>query len=251
MTLKVDSLKSLPVVDLDTFGVPNDLASSAAVKAGRLAIDNAAFLQLRTVNESVESAISAARLGSDIAHAANLSSIFDSIGEQRRLLANLAPPSIPPMPEHFSRPLAFPEIRNPTHETNERLEDIVERFDKMEKIALKGAEIATGLQSYAADFLVKFERAAAETDVSARRAVWIGLVAIGISIAMPVAQMALETLATKPADVAALADAVQDLRATIADLRRHDVGVEPAGSVVRVQSPTTTMRATIEPVTAP
>ena len=86
--------------------------------------------------------------------------------------------------------ITFPQVpQNPAVETNERLERIEARFERMQHIAADAARIATGLQAAAAEFLQKFERAAANNDRSAGRAIWIGVVAVFIAVAMPSAQI--------------------------------------------------------------
>ncbi|MBO0903458.1 hypothetical protein [Jiella sonneratiae] len=87
-------------------------------------------------------------------------------------------PSLPPLPP------------NPLNETNKRLARIESRFDQLQNVATEGAQIATGLQASAAEFLLKFEQAAAENDRTASRAIRIGVIAIVIAVAMPTLQIA-------------------------------------------------------------
>ncbi len=97
----------------------------------------------------------------------------------------LASPEPPRMPRIDQ--IKFPP--NPILETNERLQRIEERFEQMQNIATDAAQIANGLQGAAAEFLQKFEKAAQDNDRTAGRAIWIGVVAVIIAIAMPAVQI--------------------------------------------------------------
>ncbi len=95
----------------------------------------------------------------------------------------------------------IPELhipQNPIHETNERLQRIEERFSRMQEIATDAAKIATGLQAAAAEFLQKFEKAASENDRTAGRAIWIGVAAVIIAVAMPAIQIAYSEFRREP-----------------------------------------------------
>lgn len=127
-----------------------------------------------------------------------------------------------PQPE----PLRIPDLRmppNPIHETNDRLERIEERFEQMLDVAANGAEIATGLQAHAAEFLVKFESAASANGRSTKRAIVIGAIAVIIAIAMPVFQIVYTELWRVPQDSASMAAVITDMQAEIATLRQTQI----------------------------
>lgn len=123
--------------------------------------------------------------------------------------------NIPEMPRFEERAFNLPEmpiIENPIFETNERLKSIEERFDKMEAIALNGAEIATSLQVSAATFLDKFEAVANDNDKTTKRAVWIGLIAVFVAIVIPLLQSLYTEIYRAPSDAAAMQAAISDIR---------------------------------------
>ena len=104
-------------------------------------------------------------------------------------------------------PLAFPP--NPGIETNERLDRIEQQFASMSVIATQGAEIATQLQAYAAQFLQRFEQAAKETDRSARKAIWISISAIVLTAAAAVLPIAYDLVWQSPEEAASQAEALE------------------------------------------
>lgn len=112
---------------------------------------------------------------------------------------------------------------NPIHETNDRLGRIEKRFEQMLDVAANGAEIATGLQAHAAQFLVKFENAASDNDRSASRAIHLGVIAVVIAIAMPIVQTAYTELWRVPQDSASMEAVVADMEAEIATLRQTQI----------------------------
>ncbi|MCE6957968.1 hypothetical protein LAZ40_02710 [Cereibacter sphaeroides] len=112
---------------------------------------------------------------------------------------------------------------NPIHETNDRLGRIEQRFEQMLDVAANSAEIATGLQAHAAQFLVKFENAASDNDRSASRAIRLGVIAVVIAIAMPVVQTAYTELWRVPQDSASMEAVVADTQTEIATLRQVQI----------------------------
>jgi hypothetical protein len=152
------------------------------------------------------------------------------IADQQRLIEkyNVRVPALPELPDmsDYVRPslesklegLEFALPPNPIHETNKRLEQIEKRFVRMEKIALNGAEIATGLQASAAQFLVKFESAAESNDKTTKRAVRIGLIAIFFAVAIPIAQTFYSDFYKAPADAAAAQALISDMKSEISKL---------------------------------
>lgn len=156
-----------------------------------------------------------------------LSGLAQQIADQQNAIASLRP-LIPEMPQlAVNKRAAFPDLHmpeirlppNPLHETNERLASIENRFNRMETIALNGAEIATSLQASAATFLAKFEKASGDNDRTSRRVVWLALVAIVIAVAMPVAQVLYTELWRAPADSASMQAAITDMKSEIKGLQ--------------------------------
>lgn len=87
-------------------------------------------------------------------------------------------PRMPPMP------------KNPILETNKRLGQLETHFSQMLHVMTNAAEIGTAIQGHANEFLTKFEKASEDTDKSARKAIWIGVIAIFIAILTPLIQIA-------------------------------------------------------------
>lgn len=83
------------------------------------------------------------------------------------------------------QPLHILDIKNPIVETNERLARIECQFDQISHIAKDSAQIATGLQLAAAEFLKKFEAAARQNDESASKAIKLGKQAVWIAVLIP------------------------------------------------------------------
>lgn len=129
-------------------------------------------------------------------------------------------------------PVRFPPVHlppNPIHETNDRLERIEQRFEQMLDVAANGAKIATGLQAHAAEFLVKFEKAASDNDRSAARAIRLGVIAVVIALAMPLAQILYTELWRVPQDSASMEAVITDMQSEIATLRQTQI--EAAGRI--------------------
>lgn len=155
-----------------------------------------------------------------------LSKVVQQIADQQSAIASLKPaiPEMPglSMPERKFSDLRTPEMRippNPIHETNKRLARIDQRFNRMEKIALDSAEIATGLQASAATFLAKFEKASSDNDRTSARVIWLARVAIVMAVAMPVAQVFYTELWRAPADSASMQAAIVDMKREISGLQ--------------------------------
>jgi hypothetical protein len=167
-----------------------------------------------------------------------MSKLAQQISDQRSAIASLRP-LIPEIPDRLvmPEPMRIPELRippNPLHETNKRLASIEERFDRMESIALNGAEIATDLQASAATFLAKFEKASANNDRTSSRAIWLGIIAILIAVAMPVAQVFYTELWRAPADSASQQAAIAEMKSQIK--RLEDAQRAAAYELARVLS---------------
>ncbi|MEC9435399.1 MAG: hypothetical protein VYD87_21045 [Pseudomonadota bacterium] len=108
---------------------------------------------------------------------------------------------------------------NPIFETNERLERIEEQFEQMQVIAADAAQIANGLQGAAAEFLQKFEKAASDNDRTSGRAIWIGIVAVIIAIAMPAVQIGYSEFRRTPDNGPEIESTLEDVQAEVAGLR--------------------------------
>lgn len=235
MTLKIDSIgKPIDLDKLVEATKPSLATETAALRAAEV------FRDIGDIGKRQHAALAKATAALSVP--VGMENIFKDLANQRGLIADLARG---PIDKAFvgHPPMQIPEIKNPLLETNERLAKIEKRFLKMEEIALKGAEIATGLQAYAAQFLQKFEIAATETDASARRAVRIGIIAIVIAVAVPAAQTAFEVFWDRPTEVRALAEAIEDLNVTIAQMQ---VSEAPSSeSMLRLPKPA---RPVIEPL---
>jgi hypothetical protein len=119
--------------------------------------------------------------------------ISQQILDQQRAIDDVSRTNIP-MPS-FPK---IPVVKNPLIETNKRLAQIETRFERMQEIANNAATIANGLQGAAAEFLVKFERAATDNDRAARKAIWLGCIAMAIAVFMPLVQIAYSEYRREP-----------------------------------------------------
>lgn len=149
--------------------------------------------------------------------------VAKQIADQQRAIEAMRPH----IPEDLTKPAPprLPYIEqiklppNPIFETNERLERIEERFEQMQGIATDAAQIANGLQGAAAEFLQKFEKAAADNDRTAGRAIRIGVIAVIIAIAMPAVQIGYSEFRRTPDNGPEIQSALEDVRAEVAGLR--------------------------------
>jgi len=133
-----------------------------------------------------------------------LAQIAAQIGTQEDLLARMRAPTSLAMDDLYRAPV-LPEMpRNPIHETNDRLERIEQQFASMQEVAVQGAQIATSLQAYAADFLSKFEKAAKDTERSARKAVTVSIVAIILTLITAAAPIVYDIWVKQPSEAMAI-----------------------------------------------
>lgn len=154
-------------------------------------------------------------LGGIAGENSSLGRLAEQIGAQKSAIdaMRLHETEIPRIPE-------LPPIPpNPIFETNRRLERIEERFEQMQVIATDAAEIATGLQGAAAEFLQKFEKAAADNDRTAARAIWIGVVAVFIAVAMPAAQITYSEYRREPSNGAEVQAALEAMQSELETMR--------------------------------
>jgi phage shock protein A len=125
---------------------------------------------------------------------------------------------------------------NPIVETNKRLERIEERFEQMQIIAKNAAEIATGLQGAAVEFLQKFEKAASDNDRTAGRAIWIGIFAVFIAIAMPTVQIIYSEYRREPSNSAEIQALFEAMQFEIATMRNAQASASERLTEVLVTS---------------
>lgn len=169
-------------------GLPTGAMDAAARAAGHLSAVEEAMRPFDGINDRMKHLTELAGGQSAIGKVAQ------QIAEQQKAIDALRVPDIfadlrTAEREHIHIPaLRMPELPpNPILETNRRLERIERRFEEMQDVAANAATIANGLQAHAAEFLVKFEKAATDNDRSAGRAIRLGAIAIliAIAIAMP------------------------------------------------------------------
>lgn len=154
-------------------------------------------------------------LGGIAGENSSLGRLAGQIGAQKSAIdaMRLLEPEIPRIPELPPLP------PNPIFETNRRLERIEERFEQMQVIATDAADIATGLQGAAAEFLQKFEKAAADNDRTAGRAIWIGVIAVFIAVAMPAAQIIYSEYRREPSNGAEVQATLETMQSELATMR--------------------------------
>lgn len=139
--------------------------------------------QFKKATEGINSLDISSRLAAATSGFKDFGDLSQRLHEQNRRLADMRDQIPPPQPLHL------PDMpRNPAFETNERLGRIENQFEEMQKVLIEAAQIATTIQSHAADFLMSFEKASIQTDRSASRAIWVGLIAIAIAIVTPFLQ---------------------------------------------------------------
>ena len=144
-----------------------------------------------------------------------LGDLSKQLNDQFRSIEALRAPSLP-------TELRTPP-RNPTFDTNDHLERIEQRFDKMLDVAANGAQIATELQAHAADFLKKFEKAASDNDRSAERAIRLGGYAVLIALVAPIFQIVYTEVWRVPKETASIEAVILDMQVEIATLRQTQI----------------------------
>lgn len=205
-------------------GLPDDVVGAASRAAGSFSAIQDAMRPFNEINDRMK------HLTEAVGGHSAIGKVAQQIAEQQRAidalrvsdrLANITPAE----PERIHiPPFRMPELPpNPIHETNDRLERIEQRFEQMLDVAANGAEIATGLQAHAAEFLVKFENAASDNDRSAARAIRLGAIAVLIAVAMPIVQIAYTELWRVPQDSASMKTVITDMQTEIATLRQTQI----------------------------
>jgi hypothetical protein len=78
---------------------------------------------------------------------------------------------------------------NPVWETNEHLNELVERFDRVEAIAIQAVELVQTMNTAASSLVASFREGAESTERFARRSIWMAFIALATSFVMPLFQV--------------------------------------------------------------
>lgn len=89
----------------------------------------------------------------------------------------------------------------------------------MQDVAANAAQIATGLQAAAAEFLQKFEQAADDNSRAAGRAIWIGIAAVMIAVTMPAVQIVYSEYRREPNHTPSMHATLIEMRAELSAMR--------------------------------
>lgn len=122
----------------------------------------------------------------------------------------------------------IPDIKippNPLIETNKRLKRIEDRFEQIQGIAGEAASIANGLQGAAAEFLSEFKVAAQENNRAARKAIWLGAMAVVTTLSVALGQIAYNEFWRVPADTQAMRDAIVEMKSEITAVREQNAAM--------------------------
>lgn len=117
-----------------------------------------------------------------------------------------------PTPPTFD-PIHIPE--NPTHKANDHLSEMNARLDRIVVFGENALQIMNGLEVAAAEFLNKFSKEAEKNSKAANTAIWVGIIAVILSIG----QIAYTEFRRVPQDSAAMSAALASLRGDIEQLR--------------------------------
>ncbi len=141
-----------------------------------------------SIQDSLERASSTARLLKEMSNT-NINSaralaekialeqdINDKIFQQQKMLSSYA------LSEGRLPIVAISKIKAPMEETNNHLANIDERFDRIERIAMDSAQIATNIQQSAVDFLIQFKQASIDNDKSVKKTIALGKIAIFVAL---------------------------------------------------------------------
>lgn len=217
----IDALRIPDSIAQLAAGLPTGAMDAAARRAGHFSAIEEAMHPFSGINDRMKHLTKLAGGQSTIGMVAQ------QIAEQQRAIDALRiPDSIVNLhtlePDHIHVPaVRMPELPpNPILETNRRLERIERRFEEMQDVAADAATIANGLQAHAAEFLVKFEKAATENGHSAGRAIRLGAIAILIAVAMPLAQIIYTEFWRVPSDAADMQNVIADMHREIGALQQ-------------------------------
>lgn len=123
-----------------------------------------------------------------------------------------SPSMFSPTPPSFE-PIHIPE--NPTYKTNDHLSEMNDRLDRLIGFGEHALKIMNGLQVAAAEFLDKFSKEAEKNSKAAKRAIFVGALAVILSIG----QIAYTEFRRVPQDSAAMSAALASLRGDIEQLK--------------------------------
>lgn len=93
------------------------------------------------------------------------------------------------LPMAETKAFEIPIIPNPIHGTNDRLDNLIGRFDKFEVIAGQTVELVQSMNNAASSLLQSFAEGAKSTEQFSRRSIWIAAMALAVGIFMPVVQV--------------------------------------------------------------
>ena len=120
----------------------------------------------------------------------------------------------------------FPPIRNPVHDTNEKLSDVLNALDSMEALAIQTAETLTSMDDAASQYLAAFAEASDKADRASRRMIWIGGLAILVAILIPIGNVVYFELHSShtEASVAGAITTISEHIDAIAEAQRESTG---------------------------
>ncbi|WP_224501804.1 hypothetical protein [Celeribacter litoreus] len=114
---------------------------------------------------------------------------------------------------------ALTAMRDPAHETNERLADMSERLQAIVHFGEDALMVMSSIQSASALFLDKFSREAEENSRSARVAIRIGILAVILSVVLTAVQIGYTEFRRVPKDAEAMDAALASVRSEIDELQ--------------------------------
>tara|TARA_R110002110_G_scaffold415454_2_gene649907 strand:+ start:353 stop:1255 length:903 start_codon:yes stop_codon:yes gene_type:complete len=140
-----------------------------------------------------------------------LARVAKDIGRQQSALDALNNPI-------YSPPLHLEAVEHPAKETNNRLSRIEERFDQVFALAKDSAQVATGLQASATEFLQKFQVEADKNGESVNKTIKVAWFSLGAVALFACAQIA-APLFLPDRQTEAMQQSVQELRLEVETLR--------------------------------
>ena len=122
--------------------------------------------------------------------------------------------------------LDFPPIPTPTHDTNEKLSDVVNSLDSMESLAIRTAETVTSLDTLASQFFVAFSKASDKHERSSRRMTWLGRSGIVVAILISLGTVAYSEWRAlrSQTNTAAAITTISDHTEAVAEAQRKSMG---------------------------
>jgi len=120
----------------------------------------------------------------------------------------------------------IPDLSTSILEAKQRRETLEEeRFEQLHGIVTDAVQIATGLQTVVAEFLQKFERSAADSARTARRAVWISVGAMLIAVIMTTVQIAYSEYRRESSNGTEILATLQRTQTELSAMRNSHVAV--------------------------